>query len=622
MKTKILKKLLILTLISTNLFAGEEIFLSIFKKGVFNKLLPVNTKVITESELKNYSVNNIGELLEKIVSIDVGHWGDIGSAKSVRVRNSTSEQVLILLNGVPLNNIAKGSLNLNNIPFDNVERIEIFYGASAAVYGYNSVSATINIITKQQKEQNNFYSDVFVGSFEKNKYLAGIDYNKNNYFLTTNISRMTSKGWRENAKYNSIDGYFNLKKIINNNRSINFNILTHTSESGVPGSAIVPKTLWDGEIEKIASTPFAKQNDTNLYFNSEYSFLKGNIKLGIFQEQLIYDNSRDTFWPSRTDSILNGINFYGSYVLPYETTVSLEVVNNSIEQKYPLSLTDNFNKNITNYAFGIQKIFNKDKLSFIPFLRYDTNSYFGSNASVLAIITYNLEKSKISLSAGNSWRTPTFLDLYWPNDFFSVGNPNLKPEKSYSLDLGYETNFSVVNVNINPFYRVVEEQIRWYSSDPSNWLIPYTPENVDKSISLGSEVSFKIVPMRNFENSISLNIIDTKVYKKGEENLGWQKAAYSPNLFATYNFNLILPYKISLNSDLKYVGIQYSRDNETGEKFDPYTIWNLKVDKKISSNFDLYLTVNDVLDQKGINRENYPVSGRNYEAGLKMNFNI
>ncbi len=619
---KIISKILVITLISTTIFAEDDIFLSVLKIGSYSKPTPANVKIITKSELKSYSVNNVGELLEKVVSVDVGRFGELGSAKTVRIRNSSSEQVLILLNSIPLNNIAKSSLNLNNISVDNIERIEIFYGASGAVYGFNSVGGAINIITKKQKEQNNFYTDITYGSFEKNKYLAGIDYNKNDYFLVTNISRITSKGWRENSKYNSIDGYFNLKKLLSNNNSINFNLLTHTSNTGVPGPTTIVKTLWDGNIEKTASTPFAKQNDTNLYFNTEYLFSKGSIRLGGLQENLIYDNSEDLFWPEKTDSLMYGVNLAADYKLPLETVISLEVVNNNFDQKYPLNSTDNFNKSISNYSLMVQKIFSNDNLNFVPILRYDTNSQFGSNASLLGILTYNLSSSKISLSAGNSRRTPTFLDLYWPDQGWMVGNPNLTPEKSYSIDLGYETSLSIFNIKINPFYRYVEDQIRWYSYDPTNWLIPWKPENVDKTTSLGTELNIKVVPVPNFENNIGLNFIDTKINKKGEENLGWQRQSYSPNFTATYNFNLDLPYNISLNSDLKYVDIQYSLDNETGVKFDSYTLLNLKVNKKFWKNFNLYAAINDLLDQKGVNRIRYPQPGRNYEIGLKMNFNM
>jgi outer membrane cobalamin receptor len=618
---KVILKQLLITMISATLFANEEVFLSVFKKGVSEKLIPVNTKVITKNEIKNFAVNNVGELLDKMVSFDVGHYGTVGSAKTLRIRNSSSDQVLVLLNGIPINTAAKGAVDLNSIPVYNIDRIEIFYGASSAVYGYNSVAGTINIITAQAKESRDVVFETSYGSFDKFKYLAGVDYNKNYYYVNTNISNISAYGWRENSNYNAIDGYFNFKKIFNNNQWLNFNILSQISDAGVPGATPIAKNLWDGEKEKVASTPNTKQNDTNIYLTSEYNFDKGNIKLGILQQHLIYDASKES-WPDKTDSVTNSLNFSLNYSLPLEINLATTLEHNRLDQKYPLNESDNFKKDITNYSLGIQKVFTKNNLSFVPVVRYDVNEYFGSNTSLLCMVTYTFKESKISFSAGNSWRAPTFSDLYWPKSFFAEGNTNLVPEKSYSIDLGYETTFSMFNISVNPFYRNIEDQIRWYSPNPMDWSIPWKPENVDKSVLVGTDVNIKILPMKSFENNIGVSLTDSKVYKKGEEDKGWQRQAYSPYFTAAYNFNLTLPYQISLISDLKYVDCQYSNDGETGTKFDYYTIWNLKIDKKLTQNFNLYVLCNDLLDQKGVNRVGYPQPGRNYEVGLKINLEL
>jgi outer membrane cobalamin receptor len=73
-----------------------------------------------------------------------------------------------------------------------------------------------------------------------------------------------------------------------------------------------------------------------------------------------------------------------------------------------------------------------------------------------------------------------------------------------------------------------------------------------------------------------------------------------------------------LVNNFKYTDVQYSSDGETGTKLDNFVLWNLRIQKTIFNFANLYLQVNDLLNQKGVNRVGYPQPGRNYETGLNV----
>lgn len=618
-----MKKLFLAILILNNLAFAEEIFLSATKEGLPQNFLPSNTVVITKEEIQKTNAKNVGEVIDMLTTIEVGHYATLGSLKNLRLRNSTAEQVLILLDGVPISGVGKGAFNLSLIPTEVVEKIEIIQGSCSALYGANTVAGVVNIITKKAKQTkptldiNSSYGDFTTYVLNTN-----FDYNAQDFSINGCVSSKHSDGWRENSEYNSLSGYVNFSLPIYIGKLV-LNTLINTSKLGVPGPAVVPISGWDGEKEKKASTPFAKQYDDLYFLSLGYQSQIFDSKVVYNRQELLYDNSKDQFWPDKTNSELLTLSFLNTLSLPYKFFVSLNFDWTQIDQQYPLSPTDNFKKDVSNLGVVLQKNFQYEKLSFIPTIRWDSNSLFGNKVSPQIMFAYNFVGTKLSISVGSSWRAPTFLDLYWPNQIWIKGNPNLKPEESYSLDFGVEHKFAKnFLVKLNPFYRYIKDQIRWYPEDPSNPWSAWVPSNVDEAIVQGAELTFEFLPTKIFNNKLNVLISDNRIKKKGEEDKGWQKQAYSPLVSAVLYSELSLPYEISLVNNIKYTDTQYSKDAEGGTKLDSFILWNLKLEKRLLNILNIYFQVNDLLDKKGVNRVGYPQPGRTYEVGAQVNISL
>ena len=615
-----MKKIFLSMILFTSLNFAEEIFLSATKEGIPQKFLPSNTIVITEEEIKQTNAKNVGELLDCLTTIEVGHYGTLGSIKNLRMRNSTADQVLILLNGIPLSGSGKGAINLALIPTESVERIEIIQGSCSALYGANAVGGVVNIITKKAKETKpKILSNISYGDFNTYILNAEAHYNTQDLSLNINTSNKHSDGWKENSKYDSLSGYANFSLPVLYAK-FTLDTLINKSKVGIPGPATIPMSEWDGEKEKKASTPYAKEYDDLYFINLSYDSKILTTKISYNNQKLLYDNSEDpvSWKKTKTDSALNTLSLLNTISLPYKFFVSLNYEYTQIDQKYPLNPNDNFKKDVSNIGVAIQKDITYNKLSVVPTIRWDSNSLFGNKFSPQVMFVYNLADTKFSFSVGTSWRAPTFLDLYWPDQIWVKGNPDLKPEESYSVDLGFEQNFEVVKIKLNPFYRYIKDQIRWYPVG-SAW----TPSNVDETIAQGVEVGCEFIPVKSFNNKLSILVSDNRIRKKGEEEeKGWQKQAYSPLFNAILTSKLSLPYGVDLLNNLKYTSTQYSSDDEKGIKLNSFVLWNVKIQKNLSKFVSLYLQVNDLLNQKGVNRAGYPQPGRNYEFGLSVNLSI
>lgn len=108
-----------------------------------------NIITMRASQLKQLPAHSIDELLRYLPGVEVQQRGPQGSQSDIVLRGGTFQQVLVIIDGIKLNDPLTGHFN-SYIPIntDEIERIEILKGAASAIYGSEAVGGVINIITK------------------------------------------------------------------------------------------------------------------------------------------------------------------------------------------------------------------------------------------------------------------------------------------------------------------------------------------------------------------------------------------------------------------------------------------------------------------------------------------
>jgi iron complex outermembrane receptor protein len=163
---------------------------------------------IKKEEIKLMPVASIDGLLEQLASADIRTRGVNGTQADISLRGGTFDQVIVLLNGVNITDPQTGHYNLD-IPVDisNIERIEIIQGVQALILGINPYSGAVNIVTKQNTE-NNVKIKLSGGSF--NSYMQNFSVHKagKRNEITFSASNNQSKGYKPNTDYNMQDAYF------------------------------------------------------------------------------------------------------------------------------------------------------------------------------------------------------------------------------------------------------------------------------------------------------------------------------------------------------------------------------------------------------------------------------
>lgn len=130
---------------------------------------PAVATVITDEEIRRGGARFLSEVLEWVPGVH-SSLSSIRFSPIISIRGiytDTNPQVLVLMNGVPLNQLLQGDRGPNNdLPVEFIKRVEVVRGPGSAIYGADAFAGVINIVTKTGKDLNGGEAGLRVGSFD------------------------------------------------------------------------------------------------------------------------------------------------------------------------------------------------------------------------------------------------------------------------------------------------------------------------------------------------------------------------------------------------------------------------------------------------------------------------
>lgn len=441
--------------------------------------------VITKKEIESGSYRNISEVIRNVPGLNLFEYGNLASSASVSLRGSTSEQVLVLIDGKRINKPGDGQVDFNtlSIPLEYIERIEILRGASSALYGADAMGGVINIITTIPDEPLTNLTASY-GRFVTRdiSFSTSGKIRKMGYYLS--LSEENSAGFRSNSDYN-IDALntkltFDVSKEIRADITVDYN----HKDAGSPGSI-----TW--------LTPFADQTDETLLAGITVKIKDTMLKLYSHNSRIHYIN------PGSEDNThknyINGLDLQHSISIGSSNllTGGIELLEEDIDSIDNIN-TDN---SIGKHSRTRKGIFLQNETSIVEKLfltlgaRYDdidAKNRISPKASFLIKLSNH---TNISFSAGKGFRVPAMNALYWPDTGWAVGNPDLKPEQSTEYECSIQKFFgNTGNVRLVAFEKRSEDLIQWQETSSGRW----SPVNVSRARIRGFET----------EGQLHINIID------------------------------------------------------------------------------------------------------------------
>ncbi len=466
------------------------------------------------------------ELLNLSPGVNVRDFGGFGQFKTISIRGSSDDQVVVLLDGIRLNNPLSGGVDLSTIPINYVDEFEIIRGGASALAGSDAIGGVINIKTKSFEETFTS-SSVTYGSFNTlSVNLSRADkIGEFGYFFSFNYSR--SNG---DFDFESING-LQLERI--NNEFDAFSFLTKLGyelngwkigflneffydDKGVPGL---------GEFQEVNSNQKDLRNLTNIQLKKE-GFINENLDFesNVFNrfDKFEFDNPNPLVGiPINTDSKLYsfGANSKLTWYAPKENVATF-----ASELKFDLLQNGDFDDpkrvNLSFFAGDEIYLFNK-RLLLNPISRLDIFSTYDddeSSADVtfspkLGSIFYLTDRVLFKGNIAYSNRIPNFSELFFPEQGFIGGNPELDNEKSFDFDFGISFLHPKVAFELSYFRTQIDDTILFVFINAQR----IEPRNVGEVTQQGIESLLILKPFSFFELFAAYTFLDGEIDDTGAQ---------------------------------------------------------------------------------------------------------
>ena len=435
--------------------------------------------VLERDQIEAAPVETIQELLGYVPGIDVRKRGGEGVQADIGIRGGSFDQLLILLNGINITDPQTGHHNLNlPVSLHQIQRIEVLEGSASRVFGANAFSGAINIITKKADETNAAMSASVGSNGYKNLDVSGAL--KNNTFgQFVAVNHKSSDGYINNTDFKSSNVFYSLhKSILENVFSFQFGF----SDKGFGANSFyTPKYPDQYEQVKTYFSSLKWKSNSPMHLTSSIYWRRHFDRFELFRNEAPSWYTTHNY--HRTDAAGLNLNSWiesnlgkSAFGLEYrlEHIVS-NVLGEALDTPIDIKNTDSqylFSKSRQTYSAYFEQSLNTDYWSFAAgaMANYITDSKNGINLFPGIDISYNLfERISLYMSMSKSLRMPTFTDLYY-NGPTNVGNPDLDPELSNSIEGGIKLKGQSLFGNITGYYSAGKNIIDWVRlANESQW---------------------------------------------------------------------------------------------------------------------------------------------------------
>lgn len=601
--------------------------------------VPASVNVLNAHAPEYRNAQNLSEILQNIQGVFIKDQGGLGNTKTISLRGSTSGQVVVLLDGQRINNPQTGEVDLSTLSLEGVEKIEVVRGSNSALYGADAIGGVINIITRADTPPEKGWHGLVKttgASFGTVSLESAFHFNQNHWDFNASGKYLSSEGdfsftdnygnerIRRNADIESAEFHGRLATFLGEGlftRSLELSYRHHESDRGAPGT-IEPyyyrARMWD------------KQNQVNMLLSSKIFSCLHELRW----QNYYYDSwSRyfndeslqnvDSRFKTRTGgseiqirSILQDWS-----TLTYGTGIRIDQMEDyqvsaerSRTSAYLFAVSEN---QLPVHALSLQKI------SVVPSVRYDWNSDYPNRFSPKIGVVFNWGeswKTSLKMNAGLSYRAPTFNDLYWPEDAWTRGNPDLQPENGMDRDMGIRLQYPILNglyVESTYYENYLSDLIIWQET-AGLWM----PENVQNARIRGLENSVKFSPLKeHITVQANYTWMDARNKSKKAPAENDKILVYRPKHTANFSFTARIDPFYFIYS-YQFVSRRYTdATNLWDNSLDPYVLSDISCGYTLPVK-SVVLTLNGQLKNL-FNKEyrvikNMPVPGREWRVSITV----
>ncbi|HIC95844.1 TPA: TonB-dependent receptor [Candidatus Bipolaricaulota bacterium] len=543
-------------------------------------------------EIERSGVNDLGELLSSSPFISIRDYGP-NSMASISIRGASSSQVLVLIDGERLNNSQSGGADLDKIPLDAVERIEIVRGGYSALHGADAVGGVINIITSRP-DGNRIKADIGLGGFGEIK--VGAQFHVKYNFLSGMLSLW---GFKSDGDYEYVDRFGRRRRRINagTNRD---NLLAKLRCKPYPKAEI---EVTGGRFRSRSGDPgMMGYPQPNAFLEDNTGSLSLHLRYDPFRTALRYRSSLIHYFNPDSRYSVDDTHRLRSFELEMSSTpVKLRYLSLLFAAALRREILDSSavgHRMRDSLGIHLSQEMRLKRITLFGAVRWDMFSDFGSSFSPKAGFKVNLiGPISVKGSLGRSYRAPTFNDLYWPEDAFAKGNQDLKPEISSQAELGLQLSRGRVSGELVLFSSITKGLIQWAPGRGGKWY----PQNLAEADVSGLETGLHLKPIGGLlDVRLSYSFTDAR-------DQGGYPLLYRPR--HSFGYRLRIGRRLWTILSGRAEGRRFYRKG--GGYLDPYHVHDLRVGISFRG-IELIFALENLFNERYMLSAGYPLPGRRW----------
>jgi len=559
-----------------------------------------SVSVIDAEAIEEAPVHSVPELLGYALSVDPRRRGSYGVQADMSIRGSSFEQVLILIDGIKVNDPQTGHHNMD-IPLTlmDIERIEVLRGHGSSLYGPNAFGGVINIITKPPKGKG-VELELWGGEHSLSGQALSISYPLGKFNNRLSFERRESSAYPQDTE---------------------FDITTFSFSSAMEAPFGLVDLSFGVSFKDFGADSFYSASYPHEEEHTDTRFFRVGAKLGgekfSIEPKLYYRRHWDKFALDRNDPSWNvhTTYLYGAELLTrLSSTFGSIVVGGELgDEEITSTMLGDYSRTRGAVYLELEPELGR-KLMVNLGMRGDYYSDWDWQGCPTLNVGYRLSPLlKLRSSVGRSFRVPSYTELYYL-DPANIGDPTLKQERAWSYEAGLDYQNGGIYCGTTLFWREGRNIIDWMRSDPTaEWKAGVIRE-VDTS---GLEATIEIRP-REFKERLPISLISlnyTYMDSDTEDSVVYSKYVLC-HLKHQICFGLqhFLPFGVQQVWKLAY------EDRVQGEEY-----WSLdtRVSKKImegKQDVELFVEVTNLFNTSYEEAVGVPMPGRWIQAGMRMRF--
>lgn len=583
---------------------------------------PLATTRITGEALARRTGGNLGDLLRPVAGVRVASRGGGGSS-GVSIRGATSDQVLVLVDGRRWQTAQGGGADLGTLPLDAVESVEVFRGGASAFWGPDAIGGAVHVRTRPPSP-GAVRLRVAGGSHGERSVSAQGSAALNEHWRARGGGRWQQ--WQgdyeyeddargesfeiENADLRRFTGDARLEGPVGRAGRLRLDASWLDGQRGVPGTEEFP-------------TPAARLDDRRIVVGARWSRTAGSrwqpaVDVSWLGRRRAYRDDKAPFGAvndvhendrTRVEALLDHVGDH--FAVRFAAGTSVDLLDSTTDGRRTRDTSDVRIRASRDFRLASRSV------RVMTALRVDGvegfDAFVTPRVGLLAELTPGLTARA---SAGLSYRTPSFDELFWPARATAAGNPDLAAERGRDLDVGLSLRDpdGTWRIGLDAFVREIDDLIQWIPGASGVW----RPHNVGRATLGGIEweaaAGLPLPDARRLELAATGSWLRS-ADRSGEPNVDGRNLVYRPRWTGTLEARLNGIFRGEFEVTLRGVDDVFVTRANT-KVLPGHQLWDLRYRRPVGNRMSFDATLLNVSNTTARDFRDDPLPGRTWQFGL------